>query len=52
MEIHHTLLFLSLPVELDCWWTVQSIAFGVVLFTLFVQAPRLPLVLCRHGLSE
>lgn len=32
-------LALSLPLELDYWWTVQSIAFGVVLFTLFVQAP-------------
>ncbi len=32
-------LALSLPVTLDYWWTIQSIAFGVVLFTLFVQAP-------------
>ena len=32
-------LALSLPFSLDYWWTVQSIAFGVVLFTLFVQAP-------------
>lgn len=31
-------LALSLPVELPYWWTIQSIAFGVVLFTLFVQA--------------
>jgi len=34
-------LALSLPLELDYWWTVQSIAFGVVIFTLFVQAPLL-----------
>ena len=34
-------LALSLPVELDYWWTIQSIAFGVVLFTLFVQAPTM-----------
>ncbi len=32
-------LALSLPVELDYWWTIQSIAFGVVLFSVFVQAP-------------
>lgn len=38
-------LALSLPVELDYWWTIQSIAFGVVLFTLVVQAPTMPLLL-------
>ncbi len=32
-------LALSLPVSLESWWTVQSIAYGVVLFSLFVQAP-------------
>ncbi len=57
MPIHDTLLLfsllltlalaLSLPFELDYWWTVQSIAFGVVLFSLFVQAPSLPPLL-RH----
>jgi len=31
-------LALSLPLELEAWWTVQSIAYGVVLFALFVQA--------------
>ncbi|MEN8204475.1 MAG: sodium:proton antiporter [Pseudomonadota bacterium] len=31
-------LALSLPTTLQYWWTIQSIAFGVVLFTLFVQA--------------
>jgi len=39
-------LALSLPIELSYWWTVQSIAFGVVLFTLFVQAPTLE-IMCR-----
>ena len=34
-------LALSLPTSLDYWWTIQSIAFGVVLFTLFVQAPSM-----------
>lgn len=32
-------LAFSLPHELDYWWTIQSIAFGVVIFTLFIQAP-------------
>lgn len=32
-------LVLSLPVELEFWWTVQSMVFGVVLFTLAVQSP-------------
>jgi CPA1 family monovalent cation:H+ antiporter len=32
-------LALSLPLELEGWWTIQSIAYGVVLFSLFVQAP-------------
>ncbi|HED51928.1 MAG TPA: hypothetical protein ENI83_00080 [Gammaproteobacteria bacterium] len=46
------LLALSLPLELEGWWTVQSIAYGVVVFSLFVQAPLLePLVkqLQRRG---
>lgn len=38
-------LALSLPLELEGWWTVQSVAYGVVVFSLFVQAPLLePLV--------
>ncbi|OUR73254.1 hypothetical protein A9Q78_04775 [Methylophaga sp. 41_12_T18] len=44
-------LALALPLELDYWWTVQSIAFGVVLFTLFVQAPILPSLLKKEGLQ-
>ncbi|WP_277345562.1 cation:proton antiporter [Pseudomaricurvus alkylphenolicus] len=30
-------LVLSLPVELPYWWTIQSMVFGVVLFSLLVQ---------------
>jgi CPA1 family monovalent cation:H+ antiporter len=30
-------LALSLPVELPYWWTIQSMVFGVVLFSLLVQ---------------
>ncbi len=40
-------LALSLPIELDAWWTIQSMAFGVVLFTLFVQAPTVPMLLSK-----
>jgi len=40
-------LALSLPLALDYWWTIQSIAYGVVLFTLFVQAPTMPALLRR-----
>ncbi|UTW44262.1 sodium:proton antiporter [bacterium SCSIO 12696] len=32
-------LALSLPTDMQGWWTVQSIAFGVVVFSLFIQAP-------------
>jgi len=34
-------LALSIPLELEYWYTVQSIAYGVVLFTLFIQAPTI-----------
>ncbi len=42
-------LVLSLPVELDYWWTIQSIGFGVVLFTLVVQATTNPLLIRKLG---
>ena len=45
-------LALSLPLELDYWWTIQSIAYGVVLFTLFVQAPSLSPLLRLWGLGK
>ena len=38
-------LALALPTDLDYWWTIQSMAFGVVLFTMFVQAPLMPVLL-------
>ena len=37
-------LALSIPTSLDYWWTIQSIAFGVVLFSLFVQAPTIKIL--------
>ena len=40
-------LALSLPRELDAWYTVQSIAYVVVVFTLFVQAPAMSWLLKR-----
>jgi CPA1 family monovalent cation:H+ antiporter len=40
-------LALSLPLELEAWYTVQSAAYGVVLFTLFVQAATLPWLVKR-----
>lgn len=39
----------AVPLELEYWFTVQSIAYGVVLFTLFVNAPTIPLLLRRLG---
>ncbi|WP_133139292.1 cation:proton antiporter [Legionella genomosp. 1] len=32
-------LAFMLPETFDYWWTIQSIVFGVVLFSIFVQAP-------------
>jgi CPA1 family monovalent cation:H+ antiporter len=43
-------LSLSLPPELPYWWTIQSIAFGVVIFSLFVQAPLINPILRRSSL--
>ncbi|MEM7098081.1 MAG: cation:proton antiporter [Pseudomonadota bacterium] len=38
-------LVLVLPVELPYWWTIQSIAYGVVLYDLLITAPLMPLIL-------
>jgi CPA1 family monovalent cation:H+ antiporter len=38
-------LALSLPTTLTGWYSVQSIVHGLVLFTLFVQAPLMPRLL-------
>jgi CPA1 family monovalent cation:H+ antiporter len=45
-------LALSLPTDLSYWWTIQSIAFGVVIFTLFVQAPLIAPTVKRSGLQQ
>jgi CPA1 family monovalent cation:H+ antiporter len=44
-------LALSLPTSLDYWWTIQSIAFGVVLFTLFLQATTMASAIRRSGMQ-
>ncbi|MCB1737548.1 MAG: cation:proton antiporter [Gammaproteobacteria bacterium] len=38
-------LALSLPTDLPYWWTLQSIAYGVVLFTLLIQATSMEALL-------
>lgn len=43
-------LSLSLPTDLPYWWTIQSIAFGVVIFSLFFQAPLVEPLLRRSDL--
>jgi CPA1 family monovalent cation:H+ antiporter len=40
-------LALSLPIELDAWYTVQSIAYGIVVYMLFIQGPVLGVLLRR-----
>lgn len=40
-------LALSILVTLDYWWTMQSVVFGVVLITLFVQAPTMGMLIDR-----
>jgi len=45
-------LALSLPLELEAWFTVQSIAYGVVLFTLFIQGPTIARLLKRVKLAS
>ncbi|WP_299183236.1 sodium:proton antiporter [uncultured Neptuniibacter sp.] len=43
-------LALSLPLELESWFTIQSIAYGVVLFSLCVQATTTPLLIKKLNL--
>lgn len=40
-------LTLALPTTVESWWTIQSMAYGVVLFSLFVQAPTMPWLIRR-----
>lgn len=45
-------LAFSLPTELDYWWTIQSIVFGVVIFSLFIQAPLVDRVIKRQASTD
>lgn len=45
-------LALSLPLELDAWFTIQSIAYGVVMFSLCVQATSTPWLLAMLARKE
>ena len=40
-------LVLSLPTSLPYWWTIQSMVFGVVLFSLLVQGTTNPYLIAR-----
>lgn len=40
-------LVLALPTTIDSWFTIQSIVYGVVIFTLIVQAPMMPRLVRR-----
>jgi len=42
-------LVLSLPVELPYWYTVQSMVFGVVLFSMLVQGTTSHRIIRRYG---
>ena len=42
-------LALSLPLWLDYWFTVQAIAYGVVLFTLLVQTSALEVLVNKFA---
>lgn len=42
-------LALSLPITIDGWYLAQSTVYGVALFSLFVQAPLMPLLARRAG---
>lgn len=45
-------LAFAIPESLSYWWTIQSIVFGVVLFTLFVQAPMTSLYIKRSKTTQ
>lgn len=41
-------LAMALPIELAAWQTVQAMAFAVVLCSLFIQAPLVPILLEKY----
>lgn len=44
-------LAISLPTELTAWWTIQSIAYAVVLFSILLQTPLLSQKIERQSAS-
>ncbi len=44
-------LVLSLPTSIPYWWTIQSIGFGVVIFSLVVQATTNPLLMKKMRIN-
>ncbi len=42
-------LALVLPTELPYWWTIQSIAYGVVMFDLLITAPLAPYIIRKFS---
>jgi CPA1 family monovalent cation:H+ antiporter len=42
-------LVLSLPTSLPYWWTIQSMVFGVVLFSLLVQGSTNSMLVRKFG---
>ena len=45
-------LVLSLPVSLPYWWTVQSMVFGVVIFSLLVQGTTTHHLINRYARQD
>ncbi len=45
-------LVLSLPTSLSYWWTIQSMVFGVVLFSLLVQGPSIGILIKKAAPSR
>ena len=45
-------LVLALPIELEYWYTVQSMVFGVVLFSLLVQGTTNGSLIARYAVIE
>jgi monovalent cation:H+ antiporter, CPA1 family len=44
-------LVLSLPTSIAAWWTIQSMVFGVVIFTLLIQGPTCGPLIKKYGLK-
>jgi len=45
-------LVLSLPIDLPYWWTIQSMVFGVVLFSMLVQGSTTHILIRRYASAD